>query len=81
MHAGSRWVNANPRSGWSAADSRLAAVSWRFTTRRAAQAGKAFPLSDIGASRAWIVDQSDSIAGLGPQIARAGFEEVQDGTP
>ena len=38
-------------------------------------------LSDIGASRAWVVDQSDSIAGLGPQIARAGFEEVQDGTP
>ncbi len=38
-------------------------------------------LADIGANRAWVVDQADGIAGLGPQIARAGFEEVQAGTP
>ena len=38
-------------------------------------------LPDIGADRAWIVDQADGIAGLGPQIARAGFAEVQGGTP
>jgi predicted AAA+ superfamily ATPase len=38
-------------------------------------------LPDIGADRAWFVDQSEGILGLGPQIARAGFAEVQDGTP
>ena len=38
-------------------------------------------LPDIGADRAWIVDQADGIAGLGPRIARAGFPQVRGGTP
>lgn len=38
-------------------------------------------LPDIGADRAWFVDQADGIAGLGSRIARAGFNEVVDGTP
>ena len=38
-------------------------------------------LPDIGADRAWIVDQADGSAGLGPRIARAGFPQVRGGTP
>ena len=38
-------------------------------------------LPDIGAQRAWFVDQADGIASLGPRIARAGFDQVIDGTP
>ena len=38
-------------------------------------------LPDTDARRAWIVDQAPGITLLGPQIARAGFEEVVCGTP
>jgi len=38
-------------------------------------------LPDIGATRAWIVDQAPGIELLGPGIARAGFAEVGAGTP
>ena len=38
-------------------------------------------LPDVEAARAWIVDQAPGIAGLGPSIARAGFESVIEGTP
>ena len=38
-------------------------------------------LPDIEARRAWIVDQAEGVAQLGPQIARAGFAEVVCGTP
>ena len=38
-------------------------------------------LPDIGAKRAWVVDQAPGIDLLGPNIARAGFQEVSTGTP
>jgi predicted AAA+ superfamily ATPase len=38
-------------------------------------------LPDIGAKRAWIVDQAPGIELLGPGVARAGFREVSTGTP
>lgn len=38
-------------------------------------------LPDVEATRAWIVDQVPGIAGLGPSIARVGFESVIEGTP
>jgi predicted AAA+ superfamily ATPase len=38
-------------------------------------------LPDIGAKRAWVVDQAPGIDSLGPNIARAGFQEVSTGTP
>ena len=38
-------------------------------------------LPDIGATRAWIVDQASGIELVGPNIARAGFDAIVDGTP
>lgn len=38
-------------------------------------------LADIGAARAWIVDQGRGVESLGAAIARAGFEEVIGGVP
>lgn len=38
-------------------------------------------MADIGASRAWIIDQGSGIERLDAGIARAGFGEVVDGTP
>jgi predicted AAA+ superfamily ATPase len=38
-------------------------------------------LTDLGAERAWIVDQGSGVTPLGPQIARGGFEELAQGTP
>ena len=38
-------------------------------------------MPDVAASRAWFVDQATGIERLGPQMARAGFEAVRDGTP
>lgn len=38
-------------------------------------------MPDAGATRAWFVDQGTGIEALAPNIARAGFAEVRDGTP
>jgi predicted AAA+ superfamily ATPase len=38
-------------------------------------------LVDLDANRGWIVDQASGIDRLGVRVARAGFEDVLDGTP
>jgi predicted AAA+ superfamily ATPase len=38
-------------------------------------------LTDVDAARAWIVDQAPGMELLEPSIARAGFEQIIDGTP
>lgn len=38
-------------------------------------------LADVEPARTWIVDQGAGIAPVAPRVARAGFEEVLDGTP
>ncbi len=38
-------------------------------------------MRDVEPARAWIVDQADGIASLGPGIARAGFTSVMHGAP
>jgi predicted AAA+ superfamily ATPase len=38
-------------------------------------------LPDVQAGRAWIVDQAHGIEGVGPRIARAGFDAIIEGTP
>lgn len=38
-------------------------------------------MPDAAVGRAWLVDQAPGVERLGPQIARAGFEEVFLGTP
>ncbi len=38
-------------------------------------------LPDVGAKRAWVVDQASGIDLLAPSVARAGFQEVSNGTP
>ena len=38
-------------------------------------------MPDVGAGRAWIVDQAPGIEAVGPRIARAGFAELVQGTP
>lgn len=38
-------------------------------------------MRDIGASRAWIVDQGRGIERLDAAIARAGFADIVEGVP
>ena len=38
-------------------------------------------MPDVGASRAWIVDQAPGVELVGERIARAGFAAVVQGTP
>lgn len=38
-------------------------------------------LADVEPARTWIVDQGAGIAPVAPRVARAGFEEVLEGTP
>ena len=38
-------------------------------------------MPDVGAGRAWIVDQAPGIEAVGPRIARGGFAELVQGTP
>ena len=38
-------------------------------------------MPDVAAARAWFVDQAAGIEKVGPDMARAGFDAVRDGTP
>ena len=38
-------------------------------------------LGDVAAARGWFVDQGSGIEALAPEVARAGFGAVRDGTP
>ena len=38
-------------------------------------------LRDAGADKGWIIDQTDAVERVGDRVVRAGFAEVQFGTP